>query len=175
MSRFRVAVAVVASSLGWLLSFTYPIHLIGAYTHTCTMGNDGPHLTSLLLGPATLLLAMLLIWAGRQQARYLRWFIIPHVVTIGVAIWLLPRYLLLCTLSGRFICAASLFGDSWEGTPAALWHFFYAPGHLVVLAVFFWSAIQFWRWPNPGWGSKWLLDLPARFRTRMFPQGRARF
>lgn len=132
------------SLLGWLLSYTYSIHLVGAFEHTCTMGNDSPHAAALILGPSTLVLAAILIWVGRRLAAYLRWFVLPHALTVAISFWLLPRYFLECTLKGRFICAASSLGG-WEGEPSAWWHFAYAPIQFLAVAGFAWAMFKFWR------------------------------
>lgn len=142
---------------GWILSYTFFLHLLGPYADTCTQGDDSAYIASMILGPSTLALSAWLIWRGRRHA-YLRWGAIPHVGTWLISIGLLSRYLSRCAIGGQFICAGGALGDDWIERSGEFWHRLYAPIHLLALGGFTLFLIIFWKMAR-------LEDCPTSART----------
>lgn len=106
----REFLAVAICAFGWFSSLTYVLHLIGPYLHACEHGDAFPYLASMIAGPATLLLAALMLTIASELGVVVRWPALLHVATLGVAIHLLPDYLVNTTVEGRFICVSNAAG-----------------------------------------------------------------
>ena len=132
MAVRRIA-EISAVVVGWLVSYTYVIHLVGPYADTCTQGDDSSYLASVILSALTVLLSTTLIALGPTRSR---WFLVPHVGTLVIAAIILPGYLGRVTIHGRFICAGSGYTGEYLTMPAAAWHRLYAPAHTLLLGGF---------------------------------------
>ena len=137
------------SFLGWLLSYTYPLVFLGPLITNCTGASEDAGVISLVIYTPMLLISIPLIFAGRRWARQLRWFVVPHVVTVLLAISYLPDALAHSTVGGEHLCDIKVAPDTY-GVAAPLWHRLYAPLELLVLILFASFAIWFWRVPNRG-------------------------
>jgi hypothetical protein len=142
-SRERL-VAGAFCSFGWLSSLTYPFHLIAPHLHPCGDGNALSYLVSLVAGPATLAMAVLLLTLGAGLGVVVRWPCLLHLGTAAAAVILLPSYLVSATIEGHFICAANAAGGPSD-FPSAAWQRAFAPVHDATIVLFGGFLVWYWR------------------------------
>lgn len=138
----REPVARGLAIFGWLVSYSYAIHLIGPYAHACSEGVTSPYVASLVWSAVTIGLAAALIATAPASSRF---FLLPHFGTAAVGGWILARYFTRVTFEGRSICSAASYGNAWLNDSAVLWHRLYAPIHLILLGGFL-----VWAWRRTG-------------------------
>jgi len=137
-------VAIAFCTFGWLSSFTYPFHLIAPYLHPCSDGNALPYLVSLIAGPATLVMAVLLLTVGAGLGVVVRWPSLLHIGTAAAAVFVLPAYLVSATVEGHFICAANAAGGPSD-FPSTPWQRAFAPVHDATIVLFGGFLVWYWR------------------------------
>jgi hypothetical protein len=131
----REILAVSICAFGWFSSLTYALHLIGPYHHACENGDAFPYLASMIAGPATLLLAALMLTIASVLGVVVRWPALLHVATLGVAIHLLPDYLVNTTVEGRFICVSNAAGGPAD-FDTSTWQRAFVPVQNAAIAAF---------------------------------------
>jgi len=129
---------------GWLSSFSYPFHLIAPHLHACDDGNALPYLVSLVVGPATLAMAALLLTLAAGFGVVVRWPSLLHLGTAAAAVIVLPSYLVSTTIEGHFICAANAAGGPTDH-PATTWQRAFAPTHDATVVLFGGFLLWYWR------------------------------
>lgn len=130
----------------WLLTYLLPWAMLAS--GSVTQGNDGPWMFSLFfLAPAGAL-GFVLLGVYWRDLRHRRWLGLLHVVSIIVAVRVLPGYWHRVTL-GRDHIGAGLSTDYVQSFESEWWHSFWAP--LMTLLVF--CAVLFnvvaWTRPKP--------------------------
>jgi len=131
----REILAVAVCGFGWLSSLTYGLHLVGPYFHACENGDAFPYLASMIAGPATLLLAALMLTVASELGVVARWPALLHLATLGVIIYLLPDYLVNTTFEGRFICVSNAAGGPSDFETTA-WQRAFVPVQNAAIALF---------------------------------------
>ena len=145
MTNSREAIVAGAfCSFGWLSSFSYPFHVIAPYLHSCGDGNALPYLVSLVAGPATLAMAMLLLSLGAGLGVVVRWPCLLHLGTVAAAVIVLPSYLVSTTIEGQFICVANAAGGPADFA-VTTWQRAFAPVHDATIVLFGGFLIWYWR------------------------------
>jgi hypothetical protein len=142
-SREKI-VAGAFCTFGWLSSFSYAFHLIAPYLHPCSDGNALPYLVSLVAGPATLAMAVLLLSLGAGLGVVVRWPGLLHLGTLVAAVIVLPSYLVSVTIEGQFICVANAGGGPSD-FPGTTWQRAFAPVHDATIVLFGGFLVWYWR------------------------------
>jgi hypothetical protein len=131
-------------AFGWLSSLSYSFHLIAPHLHGCSDGNAMPYLVSLVAGPATLAMAVLLLTLGAGLGVVVRWPCLLHLGTVAAAVIVLPGYLVSVTIEGHFICAANAAGGPLD-FPSSGWQRAFAPVHDAAIVLFGGFGVWYWR------------------------------
>ena len=137
-------VAAGFCTLGWLSSFSYAVHLLAPYRHSCTDGDTLPSLASMIAGPATLARAAGMLTTGAALGVRVRWPMWLHLGTLAAAVAVLPGYLVDTSIDDRFICASNAFGGPSD-FPTAPWQRAFAPLHNAALVCFGLFLLWYWQ------------------------------
>lgn len=112
------------NALAWLLTYTLPL-AIAAYG-TVNQGDDGPWCFSLFVLAPISSVGILVLWRRREQIDRFRWMCIIHILTIILAVRILPDYWSRVTIRRDHI-GAGFHPDNVGSFEPSTWHYFWAP------------------------------------------------
>ena len=112
------------NTLGWLLTYTLPVAIITF--GTVTQGDDDAWRASMFFFAPIAALGIGILWIGRAHSRRFRWMSVIHVLTVILAIRILPGYWTRVTIGNDHIGAG--FDREYVGAfEPKSWHFWWAP------------------------------------------------
>ena len=112
------------SALGWLLTYALPVAIMAF--GSVTQGDDDAWRASMFIVAPIAALGIGILWIGRAHNRRFRWMSVIHVLTVILAIRILPGYWTRVTVGHDHIGAG--FDREYVGAfqPEA-WHLWWAP------------------------------------------------
>ena len=129
---------------GWLLTYFLPWTMLAF--GTVTQGDDGPWMFSLFFLAPAVALGFVLLGLYWRHLRHRRWLGLLHVVSIIVAVRVLPGHWQRVTLARDHIGAG--FSTDYIGAfEPEWWHFFWAP--VMTLLVFCAVLFNVVAWTRP--------------------------
>ena len=112
------------NALAWLLTYALPLAIIAF--GTVTQGDDGPWSFSLFVFAPVAAIGAVILLIRRRSLYEFRWMGLLHILTVILAIRILPGYWTRVTINHNHIGAG--FDQSYEGAfEAAAWHSWWAP------------------------------------------------
>ena len=134
-----VLLKITLSITGWLLTYVYAIAPIAIGVANCTQGSDDPWLASLIFYIPALVLGLLFASFGKQWAKWLRMFSLPHLATIIFGTLTVLPFLIGSTFLGKHVCQVQT--GNFEELVAPWWHTLWAPIHLIcILSILIFSV-----------------------------------
>ena len=129
--------------VGWLLSLGLLLGVAGPLFGTCTQGSDDPWIASLIVyAPIGIVGVVLAAWTARI-GRSFYWLATPHVLTLGLGVYLVPFYFWFTTIGGIDVCSARE-GTSFDIAPTLVQRL-WAPTWLVLLVILVMVVNSYWR------------------------------
>jgi len=122
------------NALAWLLTYSLPIALIAF--GTVTQGDDDAWRASLFIFAPIAAFGCVVLSIRRRNVRCFRWMGTFHLVTILLAISILPAYWTRVTIARDHI-GAGFNSDYVQSFEPESWHFWWAP---VMTALTLWVA-----------------------------------
>ena len=123
------------NAVGWLLTYSLPIALIAF--GTVTQGDDDAWRVSLFLLSPIAVIGCLMLSILRKKAKSFRWMGAIHIITILLAVVILPGYWARVTIARDHIGAG--FNSDYVGAfEPEIWHCWWAP---VMTLLVVWVAL----------------------------------
>lgn len=138
----RITVAII----GWLLTLALSIGIAGPLFGTCTQGDDKPWISSVIFFAPIGLIGLALAAVGAKLGRWFCWLAIPHILTVALGCYLIPRYFIYTTLGGQNVCFVR--EGSNADLSASLLQRLWAPAWFIMLALLVWVIVSYWRGYN---------------------------
>jgi hypothetical protein len=136
-------VRIAIASIGWLGTLLWPALYLPHQLGTCTMGSDDAWAASLFVYLPLMLVMLGAASVGIGQRGLIKWFTVPHVFTVMLAIaWVTP-YLWGTTILGKHLCTVRDGG--FEGYERSAFQTYWAPIQFLALGLLILVIWKTWR------------------------------
>jgi hypothetical protein len=129
--------------VGWFISLSLTVGIAGPLFGTCTQGSDDPWMAGLFFFGSIGLIGLLVAWTGAPAGQRYLWFATPHIITLGLMVYLVPNYLMQTTFGDSDVCSVRE-GVSYE-MPVSMLQRLWAPAWLIIAIVLILIILQYWR------------------------------
>ncbi len=120
-------------SIGWLISYLYPLLLVLAESGTCSQGSTDEYAVTTFLCAAVMIIFVPVMELTFRTCVKAWWLCLFHLVSLACYISIIPRYFYYSTVRGYSPCYGNVYWGGFKELPAAGYETAAAEGRLFAL------------------------------------------